>query len=189
MIVKIMSKDMRITPDIEQSVEKKLTQRLKRYSQKQDGEPLVTVKASEKKPFTRVDIDMPYLRFHIHAEAETADGILGGVDKCVDILERQIEKYKTRMHKSRVKSAGFKKEILDIVNDDELIAPVIAESADEPMYKIIKVDGRPTPMTIDEAILQMEVLDYRFLVFYNLETEVSNIIYRRDDGNIGLIEA
>ena len=190
MTIKIISKDLKITPDIEQSVEKKLTQRLRKYSRRFDGDKPVTVRASEKKPYTRVDVDMPYLNFSIHAEAMTTDGILGGVDKCMDILERQIEKYKTRMHKSKVKRSGLKKDILNIVNDDQLITPPVADSNsnDDPEYKIVKVENKPQPMNMDEAILQMEVLEHKFLFFINIETDAPSVIYRRDDGNIGLIE-
>jgi len=188
MTINLSSKDIRITPDIEESANKKISQRLRKYSPKQDGELVVTVRASEQKPFTRVDVDMPYLNYRVHAEAVTADGILGGIDKCMDILERQIAKYKTKMHKSRVKSSGLKKEILDIVTDDELITPSADDSGDETGYKIIKVESKPKPMSMDEAILQMEVLEYKFLFFYNIETDAANLIYRRDDGNIGLIE-
>jgi len=159
----IWTKDLKITPDIEKSIEKKLTQRLKKYGPKQDGALIITVRASEKKPYTRVDIDMPYLNYNVHAEAVTTEGVLGSVDRCMDILDRQIEKYKTRMHRSRVKSSGLKKEILDIVPDDVLLAP--SDSDDEPAYKIIKVESKPKPMTLDEAVLQMEVLDHKFLYF------------------------
>ena len=187
MTIKISAKDFKMTPDIEKSVEKKLTQRLKKYGSKQGGELTVVVRASETKPHTRVDIDMPYLNFNVHAEAVTTDGVLGSVDKCMDILDRQIEKYKTRMHRSRVKGGKYKKEILDIVTDDELMPSSVSDS-EEPAYKIIKVESKPMPMTIDEAVLQMEVLDHRFLFFLNAETDVANVIYKRDDGNIGLIE-
>ena len=190
MTIKIISKDVKITPDIEQSVEKKLNLRLRKYGAKQIGDRVVTVRASERRPFTRVDIDMPYLNYSIHAEAETTDGILGGVDKCMDILERQVEKYKTRMHRSKVRSSELKKEILNIVTDDELIMPTADDSDDSPAYKIIKVENYTLePMSIDEAALQMEVLDYRFLFFFNTESNTASVIYKRDDGNIGLIES
>ncbi|MCL2813490.1 MAG: ribosome-associated translation inhibitor RaiA [Oscillospiraceae bacterium] len=189
MTVKITSKDVRITPDIEKTAEKKISQRLKKHTQKQGENQVIVVKASEKKPFIRVDVDMPYLNYTIHAEAITPDGILGGVDKCMDILERQIDKYKTRMHRSKVKTSSLKRDILDIVTDDMLSAPSApAPNDDEPDYKIVKAEGRPQPMNIDEAILQMEVLEYKFLFFLNAETDTPSVIYRRDDGNIGLIE-
>jgi putative sigma-54 modulation protein len=192
MLIRVMSKDLRITPDIEQAVGKKITQRLKKYSQRIDGDKHITVRASEKRPNTRVDIDVPYLNFNVHAEAVTTDGILGGVDKCMDILERQIEKFKSRINRSRIKSSKLKKEILKIVPDDQLISAEISEAddpAEEAAYKIIKVESKPKPMTIDEAVLQMEVLEYRFLVFFDIEADAASVIYKRDDGNIGLIEA
>jgi len=189
MTVKIVSKDVKITPDIEETATKKVTQRLKKHSQKQGANQVVLVKAAENKPFVRVDVEMPYLNYNIHAEAVTPDGVLGGVDKCMDIIERQIEKYKTRMHRLRVKRSALKKEILDIVTDEELITPSSPDPGDEPDYKIVKVEGAPQPMTLEEAVLQMEVLEYRFLFFLNAETDTPSVVYRRDDGNIGLIEA
>ena len=188
MTIKISSKDLKITPDIEQSVEKKLTQRLRKYNSRMDAGKPINVRVSEKRPNTRVDVDMPYLNFYIHAEAVTTDGILGGIDRCMDILDRQIAKYKSRMNKSKTKSSALKKEILDIVPDDVLLTPAVSD--DEPAYKIVKKpNGKPMPMSMDEAVLQMEVSDYRFFVFYNSETDAVNVIYKRDDGNVGLIEA
>jgi len=192
MTINIISKDIKVTPDIEQSVEKKITQRLRKYGAKQIGDRVITVRASERKPFTRVDVDVPYLNFSIHAEAESPDGVLGGIDKCNDILDRQIAKFKTRMHKSKVRSSELKKEILDIVPDDVLIPSSAADetAGDAPGYKIIKVENYTLkPMDIDEAVLQMEVLDYRFLFFFNTGTNSPTVIYKRDDGNIGLIES
>ncbi|MCL2774039.1 MAG: ribosome-associated translation inhibitor RaiA [Oscillospiraceae bacterium] len=188
-------KDIRFTPDIEASVEKKITQRLRKYSQIQDG--VISVRISEKKPFARVDIEMPYMNYRIHAESESSDGILTCIDKCMDIIERQIAKYKTRIHRSRVKSGELKKEYLDIVNDNELISPapdeiVVSETDDgnETEYKVIKVENyQLKPMNVEEAVLQMEVLDYKFLFFFDTETETPAIVYKRDDGNIGLIES
>jgi putative sigma-54 modulation protein len=187
MTIKISSKDVKITPDIKESVEKKINQRLKKYSSRIDEGKRIIVRVSEKKPNTRVDVDMPYDNFHIHAEAVTTDGVLGGIDRCMDILDRQVAKYRSRLNKTRTKKSGKKRTILDIVPDDMLLTPVAAE--DEPAYKLIKKpNGKPQPMTMDEAVLQMEVLDYGFLVFYDTETESANVIYKRDDGNIGLIE-
>jgi len=188
MRISISSKDIKITPDIEESVEKKINQRLKKYSSRIHSGKRIIIRVSEKKPNTRVDVDMPYDNFHIHAEAVTTDGVLGGIDRCMDILDRQVAKYKSRMNKSRTKSGGLKKEILDIVTDDVLMPSASFDTDDEPAYKLIKVDGKPTPMSMDEAVLQMEVLDHRFFVFYNSETDEPNVIYKRDDGNIGLIE-
>lgn len=189
-------KDTRFTPDIQASAEKKLNQRFKRYFRSQDGND-VLIRISERKPYTRVDIEMPYLNYLIHAEAESPDGILTCVDRCADAIDRQIAKYKTRMHKSRVKRGQMKKEFLDIVNDDELITPASSEPGEisssdgsELEYKVVKVENYTLkPMDVDEAVLQMEVLDFKFLFFFNTDSDSPAVVYKRDDGNIGLIES
>jgi len=139
------------------------------------------VRVTEQKPFTRVDVDMPYLHYHIHAEDRTTDGVLTGIDKCVDILERQIEKFKTRMHRTK-----FKGRPVQPLPDDIDSEPYDDGDGE---YKVIRVENfELKPMSLDEAILQMEVLENKFYVFHSTETESISIIYKRDDGNIGLIE-
>ena len=187
MTVNIASKDVKITPDITEQVNKKLSIRLRKYSSNIDAGRPVNVRVSERKPNTRVDVDMPYLNFYIHAEAVTTDGILGGIDRCMDILDRQIAKYKSRLNKVRTKGGKLKKDILDIV-PDAVLNPSAHQSDDDAPYKLVKVEGKPQPMLMDEAVLQMEVLDYKFLVFVNSDTDEPCVIYKRDDGNIGLIE-
>ena len=186
-------KETKLTPDIQAAVEKKLTQRFKKFVRGNDGDDII-IKISERKALTRVDMEMPYMNYNIHAEAESSEGILTCVDRCSDAIDRQIAKYKTRMHKSRVKRGQMKKEFLDIVTDDELISPDSVESADfdgaDEAYKIIKVDSHVLkPMDVDEAVLQMEVLDFKFIFFLNTETNTPSVVYKRDDGNIGLIES
>ena len=183
MTVKIIARDTKISPATEKNIEQKLTAHLKKYRQYQDDNITVTVRVSEHKPHTRVDIDMPYLHYHIHAEAQATDGVLTGIDKCVDILERQIEKYKTRMHKTKFKGRTVQplsEDMGGVSGDDD---------GDEREHKIIKAEHfELKPMSLDEAVLQMEVLDNKFLVFHSTETESISVIYKRDDGNIGLIE-
>lgn len=175
-------RDIRITPDIETSVEKKLAQRLRKYSHK-NQEQSVTIRISEKKPRIRIDLEMMYLSYSLHAEAEatSGEGILGGVEKCLDIIDRQIEKYRTRMHRSIHKGAK-KADFADI--------DVPAESyEEEDGRRIIKVENYGIKlMNVEEAALQLDVLDYKFLLFHNIESDSPCVVYKRDDGNIGLIE-
>ena len=177
-------KDIKITPDIEKLIEKKLTQRLKKYSHN-NQEQSVTVRVSDKKPRIRVDLELVYLNYNVHAEADVSsgEGIVGGVEKCLDMLDRQIDKYRTKIHRSVHKNRGLNKaEYADIDWQADNLD-------DESGRKIIKVeDYELKPMNIDEAILQLEVLGYKFLFFYNTETGSPGVVYNRDDGNIGLIE-
>jgi putative sigma-54 modulation protein len=191
------SKEIRITPDLENLIEKKLTQGLKKYSNK-NQEQNVTVRISQKKPHMKLDVETMYLNYHLHATADVAasDGIIGGIEKCVDILDGQIRKYRTRIHKSIHKSKGLNKaDFADI----DLPADFFHDSYDSDDSddagddgsgrKIIKMENHELkPMNVDEAALQLEVLDYKFLFFHNTDSDSASIVYKRDDGNIGLIE-
>ena len=187
MKIKYITKDLRdikITPDIENSVEKKLTQRLKKYSHKNQEQEII-IRAANRKQKVRVDVETMYLNYHLHAEAEvtTSEGILGGVEKCLDILDRQIEKYRTRIHRSVHKNKALNKA------DFSDIAIPADDSGEDDGRKIIKVEGHELkPMNVDEAALQLEVLDFQFLFFHNTDSSSPCVVYRRDDGNVGLIE-
>ena len=188
MNIKIIARDTKLDPATEKTVEKKLTTHLNKYRQNQNNNDVtVTVRVTETKPFTRVDVDMPYLHYHIHAETQTTDGVLTGIDKCVDILERQIDKYKTRMHRTKFKGRPVQALPDDTGGDSYYDGAEEIET--ESGYKIIKVENfELISMNVEEAILQMEVLDNKFLVFQSTETDSVSVIYKRDDGNIGLIE-
>lgn len=112
----------------------------------------------------------------LRGEEATGD-MYSSIDLVLEKLEKQIEKYKTKLAK-RVKSNVFK-EWAD--------ASPLHEETNEP--KIVRTKRFPVkPMTLEEAILQMNLLGHNFFVFANAETEQVNVLYRRKDGNYGLIE-
>lgn len=95
------------------------------------------------------------------------------VDMVTEKLERQIRKYKTRINR-KARQIGING---DLGRSDE----------DEP--KIVKTKRFAIkPMLPDEAVLQMNLLEHDFFMFINAETNKANVVYRRRDGNFGLIE-
>ena len=67
--------------------------------------------------------------------------------------------------------------------------PVLEEEVAEEEIKVVKKKKfELTPMTADEAILQMELLEHSFFVFLNIETDAVNVVYKRDDEDYGLLE-
>jgi len=116
------------------------------------------------------------------AEARDEE-ILTAVDRTIDKLESQIRKQKTKFLKQ-------KKEYPQIVNyleDDVDYDFDYEDDGDE--KKIIKrksFDMRP--MSSEDAILQMEMLGHNFLVYLDADTDLISVIYKRKDGNYGLIE-
>ena len=107
---------------------------------------------------------------------ERADDLNEALDKCVDTLIRKIRKNKTKLAK-RIRTGDF-----DALNADE---PVDEEREfDIVRTKIISVK----PESVEEAILQMNMLGHEFYMFRNSDTGVINLVYRRHDGGYGLIE-
>lgn len=109
--------------------------------------------------------------------AEVADeDMYASIDKVEDVLERQIRKQKTRLEK-KLKTGAFA---------DIGAAPVIEE---EKEFKIVKTKTYENkPMSPEEAILQMNLLGHNFYIFNNAENMDKNVVYKRKDGNYGLIE-
>jgi putative sigma-54 modulation protein len=66
----------------------------------------------------------------------------------------------------------------------------ILEHPDRPSHRVVKsTQFQAKPMSVDEAILQLELLDEIFYVFQNAKDGTINVVYKRDDGSFGLIEA
>jgi putative sigma-54 modulation protein len=109
----------------------------------------------------------------IQAEGVTGE-IYSSIDEVVEKLEKQVKKYKEKLVSHR-KGEGK--------------TPAAAAAPEQETGRIIKKKRFDMkPMTPDEAAMQMELLDKNFFVFSNHSTGEINVIYRRNDGNFGLIE-
>jgi putative sigma-54 modulation protein len=112
----------------------------------------------------------------IQAESVTGE-IYSSIDEVVEKLERQIKKYKGKLTSHR-KDTKLSKAGVSFVPEEP-----------SPEIKIIKRKRfAMKPMTPEEAAMQMELLDKDFFVFTNADTGTINVIYKRNDGNFGLIE-
>lgn len=106
---------------------------------------------------------------------ERGEDLFTAVDKAVAIMDRQIETYKGKSYKKGKGSSMAKGEL----NQPPETAP----------KRVIKVKRFAVkPMSVDEAIDQMELLGHDFFLFFNADTEELNLLYQRKDSNYGLIE-
>lgn len=103
------------------------------------------------------------------------------IDSAVAAIERQIRKHKTRLEK-RLRAGAFARDVKPAVN-------YIPED-DESEFNIVRTKSFPfKPMTPEEAILQMNLLDHEFFVFKNQDrADAFSVVYKRRDGGYGLIE-
>ncbi len=124
-----------------------------------------------------VEITIPLKSFILRSE-ETQDDFYAAVDKTIDKLERQIRKNKTKLMSRPAKpSYDFNFEMIEIEDEKE-------------EKKIVKRKSiEVKPMDEEEAILQMELLGHQFYMYKDAETNKPAVVYKRNDGNYGVIES
>ena len=168
-------KNMEITNALRDVTEKKLG-KLDKYFQ-QDIEGNVTFSSEKNRKIIEVTINLPGTI--IRAE-EYSDDMYASIDRAVDILERQIRKYKTKLQKRYQNNNTIR---------FENVVPLPKEEDDDDKPKLVKRKRFSLkPMSSEEAILQMELLRHNFFVFLDADNETVSIVYKRKDGNYGLIE-
>jgi putative sigma-54 modulation protein len=114
------------------------------------------------------------------AGQEAHEDMYAAIDLVMDKIERQVKKYKEKIRKHKPapgRELAWRREIYEQESFDEDREPVV-----------VRTDNYPVkPMSVDEAAMQMDLTQQEFLVFNNASTQMVNVIYRRKDGNYGLI--
>lgn len=167
----ITGKKIEVTEGIKDKIYKKLGKLEKFFK----DEPQVKVTVSAVKDRHTIEVTIFSKGVMFRAE-ETDVDLYACIDTIVDVIERQMRRHKTHLEKK------LKKEAFDVPYE----APVPVE---EKEYNVVKVKKFAfKPMDVEEAILQMNMLGHEFFVFNNAESGDINIVYKRKDGNYGLIE-
>lgn len=167
-------KNVEVTQALRDVTEKKLG-KLDKYFQR-DIVGNVTFSTEKNRKIIEVTINLPGT---ILRAEESSDDMYASIDKAVDILERQIRKYKTRLQKRYKNNETIR---------FENVQPLPVEEYNEKPTLVRKKKFILKPMSSEEAILQMELLRHNFFVYQDAETEEISVIYKRKDGNYGLIE-
>ncbi len=136
---------------------------------------IVKVKNHEQK----VEITIP-LKSYILRTEESKEDFYAAVDKATDKLERQIRKNKTRIMAKKSK-IDYDFALSEIESTDDY------KEEENKIIKRKKIDIKP--MDEEEAILQMELLGHQFYVYKDSNTNKMAVIYKRNDGNYGVIES
>lgn len=174
----ITAKNMAVTPGITARIEKK-TERMSRYL-RPDTEMQIRMH-KEKNGMRTVEITVPMgNNVLLRAEASTDNNLFMAIDEALAKMERQIHRHRTKLSK-RLREDAF------VAAEPEYIEEVEAVEEDAP--KVVRRKQFPVrPMSLEDAILQMELLGHSFFVFVDIETERTNVIYMRKDGSLGLLE-
>ena len=180
MIVRFVMKDAHVPASIQETMNKRCHQRMDAYFKDEAPDATVfTVRVTEQKSTYKVEMTMPYLGHTLRTENQEREISLPALDKGIDILERQMKKLRTRLGRDLRKKPAVAEE-----------APVLAEEeAIEEQEKVIRVKRYAAkPMSVDDAILEMDLLGHSFYMFLSIESGNAATVYRRTDGGCGLIE-
>lgn len=168
MNINVRGKHIEVTDALREYVEKRVGKLEKYFDNLEDIQVTLLVE----KDRHRVEVTAPISGMILRGEEETTD-MYSSIDLVVEKLEKQINKYKTRLAK-KIRETGVKD---------------IAVDYNEFEHKLIRNKKFAIkPMDMEEAIMQMNLVGHSFYVFANAETEEINVVYRRKDGNYGLIE-
>ena len=173
MKVIIRGKNIELTEGIQAKVNKKLSMLDKYFIMSDNVEAKVLIRTYPVGQKIEVTIPTEYVLLR----AEVVDNDLyNAIDLVIDKLEGQIRKYKTRLsRKSKDNKLAFNLSSIEDVEPEEDV--------------LVKVKTiTPKPMDMEEAIMQMELIGHSFFVYRDSETDAISIVYRRNDGDYGLIE-
>jgi len=170
-------KKVQVTEELREYAEKKIG-KLDRFF-KTESEAFVTFASERGRYIAEVTIKNNGMFYRV---ADTTNDMFASVDSAVAAIERQIRKNKTRLEK-RLRSGSLEREKEPaVVHDDD--------DDEQQEFKIVRTKMFPVkPMTPEEAVLQMNLLEHEFFVFKNQnKDDVFSIVYKRKQGDYGLIE-
>ena len=162
-----------VTDSIKSYIEEKIGRLEKYFENPDDVIATAVIKLRGKDQVVEVTINAN--KFILRGEESHKD-LYASIDKVSDKIERQIRKNKTRLKKKTIKDVS-KDFVLDFEEKEENDNVIVKR-------KIIE----NKPMSEEEAILQMELLGHEFFAYKNEETKEVNILYRRKDGDYGVLE-
>ena len=173
----IRGENLEVTEAIRDYVVSKLEKIEKYFQADQELDARVNLKVYREKT-AKVEVTIPLGSITLRAEDVSQD-MYGSIDLVTDKIERQIRKNKTKIErKNRNK-----------VSKSQLFTDALVEDTDTSQPKVVRskqIDLKP--MDLEEAILQMDLLGHDFFIYIDVEDESTNVIYRREDGDIGLLE-
>lgn len=173
MKVIITSKNMNASDHLKETIESKLDRLGKYFS----NDIVANVTLSMEKGRQKIEATINAKGTIFRAE-ETTNDIYNGVDGVVEKLSSQMSRFKTKLQRKHKDHKEFQFADLPEIAGEEL----------EEMRVVRRKQFDLKPMTVDEAIMQMELLEHTFFVFLNIESDTVNVVYKRKDNDYGLLE-
>ena len=173
MKITVTGKNIEVTHGLRNAVEKKLLKLDKYFNPDVEAHATLSVQKSRQ----IIEITIPFNGAILRGEEATED-MYASIDLVMDKLEGQIRKQKTKMERRMYGESLRFQAIPEMSDEDKLNEPAIVKTKRFAMK----------PMSAEEAVLQMELIGHSFFVYENAEDGIVNVVYKRKDGNYGLIE-
>lgn len=172
----IRGENLEVTEALRTYVEEKVAKIEKYFNEDQELNAKVNLKVYRDKR-SKVEVTIPVGSMTLRAE-DVSQEMYGSIDLVVDKIERQIRRNKTKIErKHRQKVATGQVFAEDLVEETEDEVKVVRTK---------QVDLKP--MDIEEAILQLELLGHDFFIYTDANDGTTNVLYKREDGDLGLLE-
>lgn len=172
----IVGKNIVVTDAIKAAVEKKLSKMDKYFIIDDNVLCRALVRSYKVGAKVEVTIFTPHMDFRVEEQDED---LYAAVDKAIDKLEQQMRKLKTRLDRRNKMSLG-----------EALMMENIVAEADEEDDKVVRIKSIfLEPMDLDEAITRMEALNHSFFMYLDSEDNLISLLYHRNDGGYGIIQA
>ena len=176
MKLSITARNMSVSPAVTRRIEKK-TETMGRYLL---PETEMQVRMRKEKNDRRVvEITVPMgNNVILRSESSADDNLFLAIDTALAKMERQIRKHRTKLGKR------LREELPEM---PEYIEEDLGDEDDQ--RKVVRRKTFPVrPMSVEDAVIEMELLGHSFFAFVNIDTERTNVLYLRKDGNLGLLE-
>ena len=173
----IRGENLEVTEAIRDYVVSKLEKIEKYFQPEQELDARVNLKVYREKT-AKVEVTIPLGSITLRAEDISQD-MYGSIDLVTDKIERQIRKNKPKIERKNKNKVATSQLFTDaLVEDANVVQPKVVRSK--------QIDLKP--MDLEEALLQMDLLGHDFFIYVDVEDQTTNVLYRREDGEVGLLE-
>ena len=198
MKVIITGRNIELTPSLKDFVEKKMDSINTYVEHLQEIDVTLSVNKTKSEGILHLaEVTIWATGMNFRATQSHPD-MYAAIDLILDKLQRQVTRYKDKVktkprRKRKREKASFKHQIFKmeefVLPDINVDAPVSEQASEAKGPEIVRSNQYSNkPMYIDEAAEQLTYLEQEFIVFSNAESGETNVVYKRSDGNIGLIE-
>ncbi|HBJ54161.1 ribosome hibernation-promoting factor, HPF/YfiA family [Streptococcus anginosus] len=173
----IRGENLEVTEALRDYVVSKLEKIEKYFQADQELDARVNLKVYREKT-AKVEVTIPLGSITLRAEDVSQD-MYGSIDLVTDKIERQIRKNKTKIERKNRNKKSTSQLFTDAVVEE-------VEAAPAKVVRSKQIDLKP--MDLEEALLQMDLLGHDFFIYTDVEDNTTNVLYRREDGDVGLLE-